>query len=67
VLWLSSFRALLQRVVAAWQAKAEACAGEVTSPHELRGGAAPPSASNSESAELSRYFRDEHGRAHVLL
>jgi hypothetical protein len=67
ILWFSSFEALLQRALSAWPAKAEDGAGEVTAPHELRVGAASPQASNPEPAELSRYFRDEHGRVHILL
>jgi hypothetical protein len=65
-LWSSSFKALLQRG-ASWQVKEEANAGEVTSSHESRDAFAPPQASSHESAELSRYFRDEHGRMHILL
>lgn len=66
MLWLSSLEVLLRRAVSARQAKAEYCAGGVTAPRELWVDA-PPRASNPEFAELSRYFRDEHGRVHVLL
>jgi hypothetical protein len=66
MLWLSSFKLLLRRIVSARQAKAEDCARGVTAPRELWVDAAQRT-SNPEFAELSRYFRDEHGRVHVLL
>jgi hypothetical protein len=67
ILWRSRFEALLRRGISAWQAKEGDCAGKVTAPHEPRGSAVPSQASNPESAELSRYFRDERGGVHVLL
>jgi len=66
-LWFSSFKERLRRALSASRAKTEDRAVGVAAPHELRGDAAPPQVSNSEPAELSRYFRDEHGRVHILL